>query len=83
MIKSIKKFLRFLYNALKITLVGLINIYQAIPTKTHNSCVFSPTCSEYTKQSIIKHGILKGIFYGARRILRCHPWQKNHFDPVK
>jgi putative membrane protein insertion efficiency factor len=83
MIKTIKKFSVFLYRTIKSTIIGLINLYQAIPTHVHNSCVFFPTCSEYTKQSIIKYGILKGIFLGIRRILRCHPWQKDHFDPIK
>ncbi|MCX6757490.1 MAG: membrane protein insertion efficiency factor YidD [Candidatus Nomurabacteria bacterium] len=46
-------------------------------------CVFYPTCSEYTKEAINKYGILKGTFLGFRRILRCHPWQKNHMDPLK
>jgi hypothetical protein len=49
----------------------------------NNSCVFYPTCSEYTKQAINKYGILKGILLGFLRILRCHPWQKNHIDPLK
>lgn len=46
-------------------------------------CVFYPTCSEYTKEAINKYGVLKGSRLGFFRILRCHPWQKNHFDPVK
>ena len=46
-------------------------------------CVFYPTCSEYTKQAIEKYGILKGSRLGFFRILRCHPWQKKHIDPVK
>ncbi|MEK7113243.1 MAG: membrane protein insertion efficiency factor YidD [Patescibacteria group bacterium] len=49
----------------------------------NNSCAFYPTCSEYTKQAIQKYGLFKGSFLGFRRILRCHPWQKNHIDPVK
>jgi len=49
----------------------------------NNSCVFYPTCSEYTKQAVEKYGILKGFFIGFLRILRCHPWQKNHIDSLK
>jgi len=63
-------------------IIFLINFYQKTPTKAHYSCVFLPTCSEYTKQSVIKYGALKGVFKGFLRILRCHPWQKNHYDPV-
>lgn len=68
---------------MKKVLIFLINIYQKIPLKSHQSCVFIPTCSEYTKESILKHGSLKGVFLGFLRILRCHPWQKKHYDPVK
>lgn len=46
-------------------------------------CVFYPTCSEYTKQAIVKYGALKGVALGIKRILRCHPWQKDHIDPLK
>jgi putative membrane protein insertion efficiency factor len=47
-----------------------------------DTCVFYPTCSFYAIESIEKHGMLKGTYRAARRILRCHPWQKNHFDPA-
>jgi len=62
----------------------LIDFYQKyISPLKKPSCVFYPTCSEYTKEAINKYGTLKGIRLGFSRILRCHPWQKNHFDPVK
>ncbi len=68
---------------MKKILVFLINFYQKTPLKSHGACVFLPTCSEYTKQAIVKYGSAKGVFMGIKRILRCHPWQKNHYDPVK
>ena len=68
---------------LKIYLQKLINFYQRyISVFLKPSCVFYPTCSEYTKQAIKKYGALKGIYLGFLRILRCHPWQKNHIDPI-
>jgi len=63
--------------------IKLIELYQKNPSKSHYSCVFLPTCSEYTKEAIIKYGLLKGTFLGSYRILRCHPWQKGGYDPVK
>ena len=63
-------------------LVWLINLYQKIPSRAHYSCVFLPTCSEYTKQAITKYGAIKGLFKGIIRVCRCHPWQKNHYDPL-
>ncbi len=68
---------------LKLYLISFINFYQKhLSPLKRPSCVFYPTCSEYTKEAINKYGILKGVFLGIRRILRCHPWQKNHIDPV-
>ena len=46
-------------------------------------CKFYPTCSEYTKQAIEKYGILKGIALGMWRILRCNPFSKGGYDPLK
>lgn len=46
-------------------------------------CRFSPTCSSYTYQAIDKYGIIKGSFLGLKRIVRCHPWSKGGFDPLK
>ena len=47
------------------------------------SCRFTPSCSLYTLQAIEKYGLLKGILMGTRRLLRCHPFSKGGFDPVK
>ncbi len=64
-------------------LVKLISLYQKyISVLTKRSCVFYPTCSEYTKEAITKYGTLKGSRLGILRILRCHPWQKEHIDLV-
>jgi len=47
-----------------------------------SSCRFTPTCSEYSKQAIIKHGILKGTKLSVKRISKCHPWGSSGYDPV-
>lgn len=64
-----------------------IRLYQVLirPWLPKGQCVFeqsSVSCSVYTIQAIEKYGPMKGIFLGARRISRCHPWQKNHYDPL-
>ncbi len=46
-------------------------------------CKYEPTCSEYTKQSIIRHGTLKGSLLGVWRIGRCNPCSRGGYDPVK
>jgi putative membrane protein insertion efficiency factor len=73
--------------------IFLINLYQKTLSPDHGYlkkvgiirkpvCVFYPTCSDYTKQAIQKYGSIKGIYLGFFRIIRCHPWQKNHMDPI-
>jgi len=60
-----------------------IRFYQtAISPYTPPSCRFTPTCSEYARQAIIKHGPLKGTWLALRRLLRCHPWGGSGYDPV-
>lgn len=60
----------------------LIGIYQKISKYTPASCRFYPTCSEYTRQAIVKYGIFKGGWLGLKRICRCHPWNDGGYDPV-
>ena len=60
-----------------------INIYQKVPGPWHNSCRFTPTCSEYAKQALSKYGFLKGWSLAIKRILRCNPFGKSGYDPLK
>ena len=45
-------------------------------------CRYSPTCSEYGKQAIIKHGPFKGGLLSIKRISKCHPWGGSGEDLV-
>jgi putative membrane protein insertion efficiency factor len=49
---------------------------------TDKVCRFTPTCSQYTYQAVEKYGVVKGLWLGLKRIVRCHPWSKGGYDPV-
>lgn len=67
---------------IKKILVILINIYQKFSKYTPKVCRYYPTCSQYTKEAIIKYGAIKGSWMGFKRICRCHPWAEGGYDPV-
>lgn len=46
-------------------------------------CKYYPSCSEYTKQAIEKYGCIKGCLLGIKRILKCNPFSKGGYDPLK
>jgi putative membrane protein insertion efficiency factor len=63
--------------------VWIITIYQHIIGPIFpRVCRFHPTCSEYTKQALIKYGLTKGLLIGIRRILRCNPFNAGGYDPI-
>jgi len=47
------------------------------------SCRFTPSCSQYALLAIQKHGFLRGMLMGTMRVLRCNPFSKGGFDPVR
>lgn len=78
-----KTLLRYIRKALVWLLLLPIRFYQVcISPLTPPSCRFTPTCSEYARQAIIKHGPLKGLYLAVKRIMRCHPWGGSGYDPV-
>ena len=46
-------------------------------------CKFYPSCSEYMMEAINKYGALKGVFLGIKRLIRCNPFAKGGYDPLK
>ena len=63
--------------------LGLIRIYQRlISPMLPPSCRFRPTCSSYAAQAIIVHGLAKGSYLTAKRLLKCHPFHPGGYDPV-
>ena len=72
---------------MKRVLIFLINFYQKNISywlsQKNIKCKYYPTCSEYTKQAIEKYGAFKGSILGIKRILKCNPFSKGGYDPLK
>lgn len=62
---------------------ALIRVYQfAIAPMLQGRCRYLPTCSHYALEAIEHHGAIKGGMLAVRRLLRCHPWGGEGYDPV-
>ena len=67
-----------------VALMALIRVYQLVVSPWLGAhCRFAPSCSEYTRQAIARHGAIGGIRRGTMRLLRCHPFHPGGWDPVR
>ena len=70
-------------SGLQEVLVFLVKIYQkTISPLSPPSCIYFPTCSQYTIAALKKYGVFRGGFLALKRILRCTPFHRGGFDPV-
>jgi putative membrane protein insertion efficiency factor len=62
---------------------ALIRLYQiTLSPFVGRFCRFTPTCSRYFDEALVRHGLARGFALGCRRILRCRPFGGSGFDPV-
>jgi len=70
-------------NPVRTIVSALIRGYQLLVSPLlPPSCRFYPTCSEYAREAVMRHGAWRGLGLAARRMLRCHPRHPGGFDPV-
>ena len=62
---------------------GLAPLWRSFLGSSGPCCRFHPTCSEYAEEAIRSHGLIGGGKMALRRLLRCHPWGGEGFDPVR
>ena len=64
--------------------ISILKFYKKfISPALPDSCRFYPTCSEYAAAAVGKYGVLKGSIKSIYRIIRCNPFNKGGYDPVK
>lgn len=68
---------------MKHVFIFIITLYQKfISPLFPPTCRFYPTCSNYSKQALMKYGIFKGSYLSVKRVLRCNPFNPGGYDPL-
>lgn len=66
----------------KRALLKAIELYGLTAPARMPRCRYIPSCSAYTAEAIEVHGVGRGLWFGLRRLGRCHPFGSFGFDPV-
>jgi len=62
---------------------GIIGLYRYLVSPILGpNCRYTPSCSEYSQEAVMRFGVFKGSWIAVKRIVRCHPWGKSGYDPV-
>ncbi|HEY3940551.1 MAG TPA: membrane protein insertion efficiency factor YidD [Bryobacteraceae bacterium] len=65
-------------------LIGALKGYKLFVSPwLPSACRYYPTCSEYMMEAVAKHGALRGVWMGLKRLGRCHPFHEGGCDPVR
>ncbi|MCC9067794.1 membrane protein insertion efficiency factor YidD [Arthrobacter cryoconiti] len=73
----------FVWHLPRNLLILVLKLYRRFISPSYGQvCRFFPSCSAYALEAVTVHGALKGSWYAAQRIVRCHPWNAGGLDPV-
>jgi len=87
----IRKIVIMIDGSTRSVVIFVITIYQKLFSFDHafwanpdvfRVCIYQPSCSEYAKIAIRKHGLFWGGLMGLLRVISCNPLNKPRFDPV-
>lgn len=67
---------------MKKIILKILVVYKKYFSRGYN-CRFIPSCSEYTYQAVEKYGMVKGLWLGVKRVVKCHPWGGSGVDLVE
>ena len=67
----------------KLTIALLVFYKRWISPALPSACRFYPSCSEYMREAVEKHGVARGVVLGLKRLGRCHPFHAGGVDPVR
>ena len=68
----------------RLLFIGLVRAYQLLLSPhLGRTCRFHPSCSNYAIQAFREYGVLKGLVLSVHRLLRCHPWGGQGYDPPR
>jgi putative membrane protein insertion efficiency factor len=68
---------------MKRIVIGAIRIYQyTLSGLLGPCCRFYPSCSNYSVEAVRRHGVVRGLWLGFKRICRCHPFHRGGVDFV-
>jgi uncharacterized protein len=74
---------RLVVRAPRLLLAGVFRLWQLLVSPLYGpTCRFYPSCSAYGVEAVLRHGVLRGGWLTARRLLRCHPWNPGGVDLV-
>jgi putative membrane protein insertion efficiency factor len=67
----------------RIVILALHGYKRFVSPLLPSACRFYPTCSDYMREAVEKHGVVRGVWMGFKRLLRCHPFEEGGCDPVR
>lgn len=67
----------------RIVLALLVGYKKIVSPLVPPACRFTPTCSEYAAEAVLRYGVLRGSVLALKRLVKCHPFHPGGYDPLR